>query len=571
MPPSAKSPWRKGSRKRALLVPLLAVLAAGGGTLWLTLTQRGSDDARFDEDLCPATASGPSGLAVLLFDLTKPLHGLPPGLPGQMLRELTLELERDTEVRTYLLTGSSSAPRVLVKRLCKPFDTDAVQVAPAKDHHGGTRDCDDLPAQMASDQRRYAARFCALREAIESRLDTLAQRASQDSWEVTGAHMVEALDQTQAEFLSHGGSRRVLYVFSDMMQHADWYSHLDQPAETWSFDDYVRLRDSSHRLRGRYRWGGTADIDVHIHYVPREGLTDQPEAGDSHRRFWRRFFGAEKLTFHSEQPLPAYAWMPLIEPAHEDAVQTAAAPQQPPNAEVQADEPVSPPPRPDPALNPARSQTVAAEPPSPSAGIGQPPTAQQAPSPVAPDESPTANAEAQEAYAAPQSVPPPQSQSEPTPGEVNATPITAQAVEDAPANPQTGLDPRMDDAGYALAVETEARADVRECSQNMLLGLLAPEEGGCSWCPEYPRGGFRNFGDAELVVAYIVNENGEVKPESIKALEQESVLDRPGYFDTFAQQAVATVQGWRFPLDDSEGRVCTPLPNGYRITFSFEF
>ncbi|MDD9962103.1 MAG: hypothetical protein OXU70_08430 [Gammaproteobacteria bacterium] len=564
-------------------MPLLAVLAAGGGTLWLTLTQRGSDDARFDEDLCPATASGPSGLAVLLFDLTKPLHGLPPGLPGQMLRELTLELERDTEVRTYLLTGSSSAPRVLVKRLCKPFDTDAVQVAPAKDHHGGTRDCDDLPAQMAADQRRYAARFCALREAIESRLDTLAQRASQDSWEVTGAHMVEALDQTQAEFLSHGGSRRVLYVFSDMMQHADWYSHLDQPAETWSFDDYVRLRDSSHRLRGRYRWGGTADIDVHIHYVPREGLTDQPEAGDSHRRFWRRFFGAEQLTFHSEQPLPAYAWMPLIEPAREDAVQTAAAPTVPATVEdeqpvemleIRAPEPVAA------TLQPAPLEPDApAEQPVATTPQEAPPTetepADEPTVAAAPQQPPTPDAEAQEAQAAaPQSVPddPLRNRSRsPLPREVNATPITAQAVEDAPANPQTGLDPRMDDAGQALAVETEARTDVRECSQNMLLGLLGPEEGGCAWCPEYPRGGYRNLGDAQLAVAYIVNENGEVKPESIRALEQESVLDRPGYFDMFARQAVATVQGWRFPLDNSEGRVCTPRPSGYRIMFSFEF
>ena len=559
------------------MVSLLAVVAAGaGGGLWFAIVQGGLDDGGYDGDLCPATGSGPSGLAVLLFDMTKPLAELPPELPRQVLRDLTLEVERDTEIRTYLLTGSSSAPRVLLKRLCKPFDRDAIQVATAKDHGGGTRDCDDLPAQMAPDQRRSAFRFCEFREALASRLDALAKRAWEGDWEVAGAHLVEALEQTRGEMLSHGGNRRVLHVISDMMQHADWYSHLDMPPETWHFDGYARLRDSRHQLA--IRWEGTADIDVHIHYLPRQGLTAPPVAGDSHRRFWRRFFGAEKVTFLDQPPLRAYAAVPLMELAPgQDVVSGAAGPSDPVAVEEQAGmletgtpepnaaeqpmmvdrqaAPEPPPTEPPEAQTSVKLRAVAGES-SPWVGEGFSPAARQVASPET------------LSSAKPQSEPDDPPQQRPAPLlEAAGALVSARATEDA-VQTRAGIDKRMEGAAQAQVVETEARAEVRECSQAELLELLA--QGESRWRPEYP-GGFRNYGDAQLAVRYVVNDKGEVEPEGIEVLGQESVLEKPGYLGVFARQAVAAILEWRFPLDNSNGRICMPRASGYRTRLQFQF
>ena len=562
--------------------------------LWLAFSQTDMDDRGYDEHLCPTTASGPSGLTVLLFDLTKPLAGLPPGSLGQLLREVTLEMERDTEIRAYSLTGSSNASRVLLTRLCKPFDSKAVKVATAKDHDGGTRDCDDLPAQMASDQRRSAFRFCELREAFESRLDHLAQNASERGWELAGAHLFEALGQTREDFLRHGGTQRVLHVVSDMMQHADWYSHLDLPSEAWDYDNYLRLRDSRHRLQGR--WEAPADVDVHIHYMPREGLTAQPETGDFHRQFWRRFFSAERVTFHDQLPLGSYAWTPLMRPpSGGDAVRTAAAPLtieeqvRTPDTEAAAEagapavaevEPVGEQPEP-PAVAVAEPAAEQPEPPAvaeaePAAEQPEPPTVAEAEpaveqpeppavaeaEPVAEQPEPPAVAEAEPVAEEPE--PPAVAEAGPPAEEPGQALIASPAFEDASGDSdEAGGDAQLGDAAQAQAVGTE----VLECSEETLLRMLA--QSGRQWHPEYPRGGFKDYGSAELALHFMVNDDGQVELEGSRVLEQESILERPGYFRLFANQTIAAIQDWFFPLENSEGRVCTPRASGYRIVIRF--
>lgn len=569
MPSNAQSPWGRAPGRRLFLVPLLALIGVVGGGLWLAFANAGQRQAAYDEQLCP---TAPSGLAVMLFDLTKPLAELQPGLPGQLLRDLTLDVERDAEIRTYLLVGSASAPRLLLNRLCKPFDTGAVQVATAKDHDGGTRDCDDLPAQMASDQRRAAFRFCELREAFAARLDTVALRASKGQWEVTGAHLVEALEETRGDFLAHPGSRRTLHVVSDMVQHADWYSHLDLPSEAWNGNALGRLPNARKRLQGRFQ--GIAGLDVHIHYMPRGGLTALPEAGDSHRRFWRQFFAVENLAFHQLPPLPAYASKPLmaLEPKSgragprmaaavtvrkivEESNGTLAAGTSEPYAGSSRGRPIDWP-RESIAdssdRNPPQPQTVAAKPPTQGEPAGHGDAGQVALPPVV---------------------------------EADA-PMATLPVEDAPRT-SVGVEVSMDYETVATRTETEAslsvgihggteyalqvaQAGVLECHQDMLMKML--EEEGARWRPDYPRlVGFRDFGDARLAVRYAVNDRGEVEPDSINVLEQESVVEKPRYFDLFAREAAATLRDWRFPIRNSDGgQACVPRPS-YETTFQFQF
>ncbi len=290
------------SRPSAVLGVLAVAAVAVLGLLRFGLAPEAARGGGYDEHLCPADPDGARGLTVLLLDLTKPLDGLPRGLPGQLFRDLTDGLERDAEVRTFLLGGLPSAPRTFVHRLCKPFDDDDLAVATAKDAGGAAGDCDNLPAQLPPALRGSATAFCNRRDAAAARLGVLMERAAGDR-SVHGAYLMEALDETRREFAARPGPHR-LHMVSDMLQHADWYSHLELPVRAWTYATFKRRRDAGQRLLSR--WEGDGNVSVDIHYVPRIGLTTDFEAASAHRRFWREFFNDGDVTFHGLPPLPPY-------------------------------------------------------------------------------------------------------------------------------------------------------------------------------------------------------------------------------------------------------------------------
>ena len=248
-------------------------------------------------------------VVTVLFDFRKPLEGLLEKSPGDQFRDLTLQLGRDTEIQVYLLTGSASAPNALLKRLCKPYDDDDLQVVGAKDGSGATRDCDDLPAQLSAGLRQSATGFCTSRRALQRRLDTLATNAWPESRLVTDAYLVEAFEDFRMAFSERPGPHQ-LHVFSDMMQHANWYSHLDLDWTEWNFDEFSELLDARSRLFGPRL--DNSDVRIDIHYVPRRGVTDQPRVKELHRRFWRSYFGNAEIAFQDQPSLPTYASKPLM-------------------------------------------------------------------------------------------------------------------------------------------------------------------------------------------------------------------------------------------------------------------
>ena len=304
---SRPQPGQRSSRSRSLvllppLVLVLTVLVGGGYLLGADDSSEGLEVAR-DADLCPIDGKRSGGEAVFLFDFTKPLGGVSAALPGELLRDLTLEFERDTEIRAYVLTGSADAPLALLRRFCKPFDTADVQVAVAKDQAGAVRDCDDLPAQVSREVRQSAARFCDVRDALQRRIDVLAANAAQQQHRVAGSYLVEALEDIRMEFHEQPGPHR-LHVFSDMMQHAHWYSHLElQPAQ-WNYEEFSRLLAFHDPLFGQRRQASGVEVD--IHYVPRHGQTAEADSGERHRQFWGGYFEGAALAFHEQPPSPAY-------------------------------------------------------------------------------------------------------------------------------------------------------------------------------------------------------------------------------------------------------------------------
>ena len=239
---------------------------------------------------------GAAGSAALLIDLRKPMRD---ASAGAVFREVARRLDAGVELRVFLVADDRLAPRRFVGGLCRSYDNDELQVAGAKDQRAGRRDCDDLPAQIAPELREAATDHCARRMALERRIDDMARDAAVDT--VADAYLMEALEETVGE-LAEGAGPRILYVLSDMLQHASWYSHLDLDWSAWDFDDFERQR-RAYDLELPDR---PAELAVRVLYLPRLGLTDAHRARDAHRTFWRRYFDGADVAFEDRAPLRGY-------------------------------------------------------------------------------------------------------------------------------------------------------------------------------------------------------------------------------------------------------------------------
>ena len=602
----------KGGRWGLLLPPLVIAVAAVGVAAWLGVGETIGQNVARDADLCPVDANPIGGDAVFLLDLTKPLAGMPATLPGRTFREATMELERDTEIRVYLLAGSANAPLALLKRLCKPFDTADLQVAEAKDHDGAIRDCDNLPAQMATTERRSAGRFCDLREALVKRMDTLAAQAAQRTWTVTDAYLTEAIDRIRGMFQQGRGPHR-LHVVSDMLQHAEGYSHLDLDWSRWDYDDFTRRSASRNRLLGLNR--DHAAIDVDVHYLARLGMTTPTDAAERHRRFWQAYFGDASLAFHDQPPIPAYESAPLMDLASEPVVASSKTALAIPSRRT-------PPARPDeaPPGQPEKSTTTGAEPPppvEPPRAEPPPPIEPEAPAKTEPDE-PTGVERATDA--APPAVPASalatgqsETQTQPPAVEPPVEPQAAASPGDAvgadrgtpPGQPSHTTELALGNPASTREFDAETHPDAQPTPFASLAAapvLVAAEERmepfeaaaaptghtppapteqlafpECrmelpddtdDWRPDYPAQGGQDYGEAVITVSYVLDDAGETVDGEVKVVRTESRAERIRYFNRFARTAMNSVRDWRFiPVESDPSCVRAA---SYKTIFHFK-
>ncbi|MDE0348496.1 MAG: hypothetical protein OXM56_02135 [Gammaproteobacteria bacterium] len=260
-------------------------------------------------DACHGEDADGAGHAVFLIDLQKPLAPAHAKLPGRLLSDVTLDLAAHTELGVYALADYAEAPRMLLGRLCKPYGNGDLAVGTAKDQDATTRDCDDLPAQIPSSVRDSAKRFCAERDALAGRIDALAAQARNAS--VDNAYLVEALEDTLRDFEQVAGPKS-LYVFSDMMQHAEWFSHLDTPWRDWDIEAFSALRESRASLAGASP-DQTGGFDATIFYLARQDVTEHPRQRLVHRQFWEAYLAPSETVFEDQAPVLQYAGVPLMD------------------------------------------------------------------------------------------------------------------------------------------------------------------------------------------------------------------------------------------------------------------
>ena len=272
---------------------MVAILAAGSTIVGLlaVLDPATDTDMGLDEFLCPMDGTA-SAQATYLIDARKPLDVDLRPLPSRLLEDVTLDIATGTALEVYAISDDAAVPRRPLGRICKPYDNADLQVSSAKDQTVGIRDCHDLPAQLPQRVRDLASRFCVVRDELQDRIDQLPIPGNGDA--VTNAYVVEAVDAILRE---HGEGK--LYIFSDLLQHGGWFSHLDVDHTGQGFDDFVLAYED---FAGQPRPPSRPELDIVVFYLPRTGLTDESGAELAHKRFWRAYFGEADVTFKNQPP-----------------------------------------------------------------------------------------------------------------------------------------------------------------------------------------------------------------------------------------------------------------------------
>ena len=274
----------------AVGLPLVAIALVAVGLFAFNGQPDAYDvEQSLDADLCPAEAQDITGSATYLLDLRKSIGDAT--APGESLNDIGRRLPAGTELRVYAIADNAVAPRRLLDRFCKPYGEREVVVRAAKDQGKGERDCNELPAQVSQRVRDLAGRFCARRDALRGRIDQLAAKAPRA---VDNAYLVEALEESAAEFADRPKPRS-LFVFSDMLQHADWYSHLDLGWTGWSFTTFAsRAAEREASAPAAVALPPDERLGVTVFYPPRRRITESLRPRYAHQTFWRRYFETQQ-------------------------------------------------------------------------------------------------------------------------------------------------------------------------------------------------------------------------------------------------------------------------------------
>lgn len=489
----------RGSGVRFLL-PLALVAAVT--TLMVVLVDQGDATLELDEDLCRMAATPPAG-ATLLVDFQKPVG---PASYATLLRDVSLDLAAGTELRTFALMSDPRSSRQFLGRLCKPYDNADLSIEMAKDARRAQRDCEDLPAQMPPELRDVAMRFCDRREALQRRIDG-AGRAARAA-PVATAELMEALDATLFELAVQPGPQ-TLYVFSDMLQHAHWYSHLDLDWNAWRYEDFAPLRRARGPVPGAQDLVG---LRIPILYVPRHELTDPRRSRLAHQAFWRAYLAGADVEFREQPALPGYAAAPVMRTLRdrESAVRERETLER---QRLEAEREL--------ARIALEAEAIEAE--------------RRAGARLA------ERRDAMEEELRRQ---------EDTLRQELAR-LRAEVVElDAePVEPATPAPVVPTEETVAAVPDTVVACDVE----------LQPEFRARIESERYPGNRRVNYGDATITVSYVVDPEGATVDEDIAVLPERSVASKPEYFSLLSEDTVGVVKDWTFTVEAPDaGQTCRP-------------
>ena len=553
-------------------LPIVVLAAIAWGVA--VFLERPSPTLPRDADLCPA-AGAIAGRTAMLLDLRKPLSERGRALLGEALRQVASELAANGELRVFALSGTDAAPRQRIDRLCRPYGESALAqdgaVAPPQ-----AAPCDGLPADLP--ERDAALRFCARLDSLAARIDGMAQLPPSP---VPNAFLVEAIEETSLEFGDALG-RKSLVVFSDMVQHAPWYSQAEGAA-TFGFADFDQLRTQQSARIGQ-RPPPLPDVDVTIFYLPRIGMTESPQERRGHKRFWQEYVADAFRTAPVIDELPAMPRYEVVSfgaqsangsldtaqrlqqereeaerlleqvvrerAALEEAQRTAAAPvtaqvglplQQAAEQEPSAGEREGLAPRMEEPSAGEREIALAADAPATGSEQDASPSSEGIIESGASDEMPSALAAESSSDTAPPSAP-------------------AATLPTAPPLPSLEEPlPLQEDLASLDAAPSTAPCPLQ----------LKPRFQGV--VPEFPRLPSRTaarLAAATIAVRYVVDEQGATVDSAVSIVEAESTANPPAFLSQFADSARELVERWEFEFLPTADLSCA---RQQELTTAFKF
>ena len=566
-----------------LPIVLVGVVVAG---VAVYLREPAQTDQR-DGDLCPIGEGAIAERAVLLLDLRKPWNDGASAFLAQAVGDVAAGLAADAELRVFALSGTAAAPRQAVDRFCKPYDGALLELA------GDAEDaCENLPPELA--ERESAMRFCTRRDRLQRRIGRLA---AQHDGPVANAYLVEAIEETSLELAAASGPKS-LFILSDMMQHAPWYSHAERDAASLSFSEFEQLRNDQNTLVGPAP-GAVADVDVTIFYVPRSGVTEESPQRREHKRFWQEYVANAFATapiFHdlpamprfdaapfsdlgSEPEAPNAEWESLqrereeaerllevvereraaleearvvaLERAEQLEREAARRQRELAAAEAEAEQ----------RRREAAAAELAVANPIAQQPAGTSPEALSSPAPVnlasAADRPSTSDAE-------PEASLPPDLASESAAD--FATDLDQAAAEPAPSPPppaetQPPPSPSAPELPPIAATVVDGPSSTTPCPMNP-----KPRFQGAT--PDYPERARRRFGEGAITVSYVVDETGNTVDNTVSVVESQSTARPEQFFDLFASQASEFVQRLEFDFEADAGCVRRQEAT---VTFQFNY
>ena len=503
---------RGGGARFLIPVALVAVVT----TVMVLLVDRGGAELELDEDLCRMEAVQSAG-ATLLVDFQKPVR---PASYATLLRDISLDLPAGTELRAFALTSEPRSPRQFLGRLCKPYDNADLSIDMAKDAERAQRDCDDLPAQMPPELRDVAMRFCDRRAALQRRIDG-AGRTTRPRAPVAAAELMEGLDATLFEIAGQPGPQ-TLYVFSDMLQHADWYSHLDLDWNAWRYEDFLPLRQARGPVPGAEDLAG---LRIPILYAPRSELTDARRPRQAHQAFWRAYFAGADVEFREQRALPGYAAAPVMRTLRD----AESAVRERETLERQRRE--------------AERELVR--------------IAHEAEAIEAERRAGARLAERRDAMQEEL-----RRQEDVLKQELER--LRAEVVE-LDAEPAETSPPGTD-VPVGAPVEAEPREAVARVACNV---RLHPEFRARLDSERYPGNRRVNYGDATITVSYLVDPDGATVDEDIVVVSERSVANKPEYFAVLSEDTVGVVKDWTFTIETPDGGQACHATERRMATFTY--
>ena len=152
-------------------------------------------------------------------------------------------------------------------------------------------------------------------------------------------------------------------------------------------------------------------------------------------------------------------------------------------------------------------------------------------------------------------------------GTVAEAPVEEAAAADAAAQP---ADPAPIDEALEPEADQVADTGTEALPPSAVCAVVISDDSQTRGA-DYPRRGRRDFGDASILVAFEIDENGDTVDDKVEALIDQSTATRQASINLFADAATDVVKEWRFEFEDAEDGQPCKRRQVLSIRFNFAF